>query len=437
MKLPTVAIVGRPNVGKSSIFNRILKRPFAVVDPTAGVTRDRNYATADWAGVSFYLIDTGGIVPDTGDLMDKAISDQADFAIGEADVVVLVVDTQVGVDNTDLDIARKLHRSGKPVILVANKVDSEKFDNDVFEFMKLGLDEPMPISATVGRGVGDMLDKLVSLLPESIDSDESDDSVIRVAVVGRPNVGKSSFINRLTGSERAIVTPIAGTTRDAVDTPFEFDGQKYVLVDTAGLRRRYKVHENIEFYTNVRTDRAIAACDVAVILIDAAEGLSTQDQRILDSVYSNRRSAVLAINKWDLIEKDSLTADRFARELTDQLARQSHLPIIFISALSGQRVIKVLPMVKEVYDEGRKRIGTAELNEFLEKIVAQKHPPAQQGKYIKLNYMTQTEVGPPTFVVFTNRPKLIAKSYISYIENQIRKQFGFAGVPFRLKFRQK
>jgi GTP-binding protein len=437
MSLPTVAIVGRPNVGKSSLFNRILRKQIAVVDEEAGVTRDRNYAVAEWNGVSFYLVDTGGMVPDTGDLMEKMIYDQAEFAINEADLVLFVVDTQVGADSTDHEIARCLHRSRKKCLLVANKADNEQSEHETFEFLKLGIGDPAPVSATVGRGIGELLDMLVSRLPAQETKGEAGESPIRVAVVGRPNVGKSSFINELIGKDRLIVTPIAGTTRDAVDTPFEIDGRAYVLVDTAGLRRHYKVQENIEFYTNLRTERAIAGCDVAVVLMDAKEGLTSLDQRIMEQVISNRRSVVLAVNKWDLVEKETSTADEYTRAIDGILARYAYVPVIYISARTGQRVAKVMAMVREVYDESRRQVTTSDLNDFLKRVVNRKHPPARQGKYIKLNYMTQTGVGPPSFVIFANHPKLIDKAYIAYIENRLRDEFGFRGVPFRLRFKRK
>jgi len=437
MRTPTVAIIGRPNVGKSSLFNRFIRRRLAVVAEEPGVTRDRNYAVCDWNGVEFRLIDTGGMVLQAGDLMEKLIYEQAEFAIREADVVLFLVDIQVGVDHTDQNIARLLQKSDCECILVANKVDSEKQVPEIYEFMKLGLGEPQPVSAMTGYRVGDLLDELVSRLPVIDDDPEVDGDTIRVALVGRPNVGKSSFINRLIGQDRHIVTPMAGTTRDAVDTPFELDGQKYILVDTAGLRKKQKVHENIEFYTTLRASRAIDNCDVAVVLIDAADGLTAQDQRIFDQVHHCRRSAVLAINKWDLIEKDTHTADRFTERINDTLAKYAFLPEIYISALTGQRVKKVLSLVKQVYEESRKRIPTPELNDFLQKITSRQHAPARKGKFIKFNYITQSEVGPPTFVFFVNHPHLIDKSYIGYLSNQIRAAYGYEGVPFRMKFRKK
>lgn len=437
MSLPTVAIVGRPNVGKSSLFNRFLQKRLAVVHEQSGITRDRNYAVCDWNGVTFRLIDTGGMVPDADEMMDRLIYDQTEFAISEADLVIFVVDAQVGADWVDEAIARRLRQAKVKAILVANKADNERLELETYDFLRLGLDEPHPISATIGRNIGDLLDRVVGELPEQSEDEIPAPEVIRVAVVGRPNVGKSSFINSLTGSERAIVTPIAGTTRDAVDTPFEFEGRQYVLVDTAGLRKRYKVHENVEFYTTLRTARAIESCDVAVVLIDATAGVTSQDQHVLDEVVGNRRAGVLAVNKWDLVEKDSHTADKFRREILDVLARHNFLPIIFISALTGQRVPKVLEMVRHVHEQTHRRVTTSELNEFLQRVVAKQHPPSRAGRFIKLNYATQTEVAPPTFIFFANYPKLLDKSYIQYLSNQIRQQFGFEGVPIRLKFRRK
>jgi GTP-binding protein len=409
MSIPIVAVVGRPNVGKSSLFNRFLKKRLAVVDPISGVTRDRNYSQCDWNGRIFHLVDTGGMVPETRDAMERAIMDQSEFAIHEADLVVFVVDIQVGADHVDERLARILQKSGKPCILVANKADDENLTNQSYAMSRLGLGDAWPVSATAGLGIGELLDEIVSKLPE-VRPDEALPDAIRVAVVGRPNVGKSSFINKLLGEQRLIVSPVAGTTRDAVDTPFEFEGQSYVLVDTAGLRRSYKVQENIEFYTNLRAERAIDDCNVAVVLLDASQGFTAQDQRVLAQVLETRRPVVLAINKWDLVEKDTHTADRFSEAIKAALAKFSFVPLIYISALSGQRVTKVLDLVKKVHAEHNKRISTSALNEFLRRAFAQRKPPAKQGKYIQFNYVTQTEVAPPTFVFFTNQPLLVDKA---------------------------
>jgi len=436
VSLPTVAIIGRPNVGKSSLFNRFLKKKLAVVDPQSGVTRDRNYSECDWNGREFRLVDTGGMVPDTKDTMEQAILDQADFAIDEADLVLMVVDSMVGLDQTDERLARIMHKGGKECILVANKVDNENLANELYGFARLGLGDPCPVSATVGRGIGELLDEIVERLPD-LETESEDSDVIRVALVGRPNVGKSSFINQLLGEKRLIVSDVAGTTRDAVDTPLELGGRKYTMVDTAGLRRKYKVRENIEFYTNLRGIRAIESCDVALVMVDAAAGLSAQDQRILGQVLEARRAAVLVINKWDLIEKDSLTADRFTAALNERLAHFAFLPIIFISALHGQRVTKVMSLVDRVHAEHHRRIPTSKLNDFLEKAFQRRKPPAVQGKYIQFKYVTQSEVAPPTFVFFVNRPELVRKSYMHYLTNRLRDEFGFEGSPIRLKCRRK
>lgn len=437
MSLSTVAIIGRPNVGKSSLFNRFLQKKIAVVDEIPGVTRDRNYSICDWAGREFYLIDTGGIVPNSTDLMEKLITDQTDFAIFESDLILFLVDSLTGVDTVDLKIARSLKKAGRNCLLIANKADDEVIDLQAFEFMKLGLGEPILVSATGGRGIGELLDIIVDNLPKDEKTLESDEKPIRIAVIGRPNVGKSSFINKLIGQDRLIVTPIAGTTRDAVDTPFEFEGQKYTLIDTAGLRRKYKVTENIEFYTNLRTDKALESCDVAVIIVDATEKVSSQDQKVLDKVMSARRPAVLVVNKWDLIEKDSFTADKYTKDINDIISKYSFLPIIYISAVSGQRVSKVINLVYNVHLENHKKISTSELNDFLQKAVKKTHPPARKAKYIKLNYVIQSEVAPPTFIFFSNYPEFIDKSYINYLHNQLRKSFGFEGIPIRLKFKKK
>ncbi len=437
MRMPTVAIIGRPNVGKSSLFNRFLKKRLAVVDKEPGVTRDRNYAVCDWRGVSFRLVDTGGIITESIELMDQLIYDQTEFALSEADLVLFLVDTHVGPDPSDRMIARRLQRSDSECILVANKADTPELENEIHEFLKLGLGDAVPISVTRGLGIGDLLDLVVLRLPSQDTLPAEEKGLVRVALVGRPNVGKSSFINCLAGEERLVVTPQAGTTRDAVDTLLAINGRHYILVDTAGLRRRYKVHENIEFYTNLRAGRAIEDCDVAVVLIDATSSVTSQDQRILEQVIEKRRPAVIAVNKWDLIEKDSNTADRFTVQIRDILASYAFLPVIYVSALSGQRVAKVMSLVDKVFAETNKRIPTSELNDFLQRVQKRKHPPARQGKHIKFNYVTQSEVAPPTFVFFVNHPKLIDRSYIGFLSNQIRAQYGFEGVPFRLKFCRK
>lgn len=437
MNLPTVAIIGRPNVGKSSLFNRLLKKKLAVVHPQSGITRDRNYAVCDWNGVEFHLIDTGGIVPESKDLMERLIADQAEFAIHEADLVLLIVDTQVGANYIDEQIARQLFKAGKPTLVIANKTDNQLLEADIYDFMKLGLGEPLPVSATGGLNIGELLDEIVNRLPERPAEEESPDDTIKIAVVGRPNVGKSSFINKLSGEDRLIVSPIAGTTRDAVDSRLVFEGQKYTLIDTAGLRRSYKVDENIEFYSTLRTSRALENCDVAVILVDAVDGVTAQDQHILSEALENRRGAVLAINKWDLIEKGEKTADEYLANVKETLAQESFVPVLFISALTGQRIGKVLTAVHRVHEQNYRRLSTPELNQFLQEVYGRRKPPARLGKFIQMKYLTQTEVAPPTFVFFTSHPELVDRGYVHYLSNQLREEFGFEGVPIRLKFRRK
>jgi len=436
MSLPVVAIVGRPNVGKSSLFNRFLHKRLAVVHEQSGITRDRNYAVCDWNGREFTLVDTGGLVPGTKDLLEKAIMDQSEFAVHEADLVLLVVDVQSGVHLDDERLARLLQKSGKNVMLIANKADNEVIGLDAHEFARLGLGDVWPVSAMMGEGTGDLLDELVKRLPPPAE-DESAGDAVRVALIGRPNVGKSSFINRLLGQDRLIVSAMAGTTRDAVDTPFDFEGRRYVLIDTAGLRRSYKVTENIEFYTNLRAERAIDGCHVAIVLIDAQEGFTAQDQRILSQVMAARRPAVMAVNKWDLIEKDYQTADHMAAAIKTGMATYSFVPLIFVSALTGQRLAKVLSLVDSVHGQHNRRISTADLNSFLQKAFARQKPPARQGKFIQFKYVTQTETAPPTFVFFVNHPQLVDKSYLQYLSNQLRSEFGFEGSPIRLKCRRK
>lgn len=435
MKLPLVAIVGRPNVGKSSLFNRLLGKRIAIVDPTPGVTRDRNYADCLWNGHRFRLIDTGGIDFVSDDDFAHQITAQAEFAIAEADLTVFLVDNQVGINTDDIALARKLSKARRPVLLAVNKADSIQLALDRFTFLNLGLGEPLPISATVGLGIGELLDSIIEKLPSDVQAEP--DPTVRVAIVGRPNVGKSSLINKLLGENRLIVSEIAGTTRDAVDSELEVNGRRFTLVDTAGMRKKSKVAENIEFYTSLRTTRAIELCDVAVLMIDGSTGITTQDQRILGQVFESRRAAVLVVNKWDLVEKDSKTADQYTKAINLLLAKHAFLPIIYVSALSGQRVGKILDLVHHVHEQHQRRVGTSELNQFLERTLRLRKPPATDGKFIQIKYVTQSETAPPTFVFFCSHAKLLDKSYIQFLSNQLREKFGFSGVPIRLKFRYK
>lgn len=436
MSLPLVALIGRPNVGKSSIFNRFLNKRLAIVDDMPGVTRDRNYSVCDWNGRDFYLVDTGGIIPESRSGIEKMVLEQSETAIDQADLTVLIVDCQTGVDSTEEKIASRLLKAGKNVLLLANKADNDNIAAQKYDFMKLGLGEPLAVSAANGQGIGDALDEVVSRLPDEVDTVPEEDA-LRIAVIGKPNVGKSSFINKLIGTDRVIVSPIPGTTRDAVDTPFEFEGRKYVLVDTAGLRKKAKVTEDLEFYTNLRTIRAIENAHVALVLVDATQGLTVQDLKVIEDAIHARRAIVLAVNKWDLIEKDDTTADTYTRQVKEFVRKISYIPIIYISCLTGQRVVKTISAIDKVFENWHRKISTSELNAFTEEIVRKQPPAAVKGKYIRLFYVTQAGIRPPTFLFFGNYPKLIQKSYIRYIENQLRSRYDFEGIPIRIRFKQR
>ena len=436
MRLPIVAIIGRPNVGKSSLFNRFLRKKIAIVDDRPGITRDRNYAVCEWQGRRFYLIDTGGMLPGTKVDMEKMILSQAETAVEQADLILLVVDAQTGIDKTDSRIAAGLLKSGRKTLLLANKCDSPLQESEIFQFLKLGLGEPMPISATGGRGIGDTLDRIVSLLPEELDSEIADEP-IRLAIIGRPNVGKSSFVNRLLGEERAIVSPQPGTTRDAVDTPFEFEGRKYVLTDTAGLRRKSKVTDDLEYYTTLRTLRALESSHIAVLLLDASQGLLAQDIQILEDAVEASRGIILVVNKWDLVEKDSKTADRITLSIKKTIATRAYIPVVFISSLSGQRITKVLSLADKAFANWGRQVATSDFNKALEELVAKQPPAAAKGKYIKFYYGLQVGVRPPSFQLFCNYPELLMKSYLRYIENQLRARIDFEGTPLRISLRKR
>lgn len=436
MKLPLVALIGRPNVGKSSLFNRFLKKRVAIVDDRPGITRDRNYSICEWAGREFFLIDTGGMVPGSKSGMEKMVLEQSETAIAQADVIIFIVDCQTGLSNTDQKIAQKLLKGEKRVLMAANKADDDFSENERFQFERLGLGEPLPVSATAGRGIGEILDRIVALLPDG-ETEGTDTETIKIAVIGRPNVGKSSFINRLIGEERVIVSPVPGTTRDAVDTPFEIDGRRYILVDTAGLRRKEKVTEDLEFFTTLRTLRAVDDCHVALVLVDASEGLILQDLKVVESALETRRAIVLAVNKWDLIEKDEKTSDIFTSQIKDFARTLAFIPVIYISSLTGQRVAKTLTVVNSVFENWSREIPTGELNNFIEEIVRKQPPAAVRGKYMKILYGTQVGIRPPSFLLFCNYPDLLQKSYLRYIENQMRERFNFEGAPLRIKFKRK
>ncbi len=436
--LPKIAIIGRPNVGKSTLFNRVIRKREAIVDDQPGVTRDRRYYDAEWSGRIFTLIDTGGYLPDKENLIHKSVLQQVIEAIHEADVIVFLTDARTGVTSIDEEIAQLLKKTDKPVLLAVNKVDDATFEIDALEFYKLGLGEPVPISAMGGRNIGDFLDMVLALVPAvSTTASQKPDHAIKLAVVGKPNVGKSSFVNAILGIEKMIVTDIPGTTRDAIDTPFKRNGQDFLLIDTAGLRKKSKVRDEIEYYSNVRSIRSIQICDVAIVLIDARDGIQDQDKTIIEHAIRHRKGVVLGVNKWDLIEKNTYTAKETEEEIFDRMPYLRHVPVIFLSALTRQRVYRLVDVAKSVYDEREKRIPTSVLNEFLEQTIAINPPPAPGGKHIKIKYCTQVKSGPPVFAFFCNYPDLIKANYKQFLENQLREHFGFFGVPLTLTFRRK
>ncbi|CUS95935.1 GTP-binding protein [Candidatus Kryptobacter tengchongensis] len=432
-----VAIVGRPNVGKSTLFNRIIGERDAIVDPKSGVTRDRHYGQAEWNGKKFTVIDTGGYVPDSDDVFESAIREQVQIAIDEADVIVFVVDAITGVTPIDIEIAKILRQTKKKVILAVNKIDNDKLELYSSQFYELGLGEPFSISALHGRKVGDFLDEVVKDLPEKVEETEEGKNQIKVAVVGQPNVGKSSFVNAILGENRIIVTDIPGTTRDSIDTTFRYNDTEFVLIDTAGLRRRSKIKESIEFYSAIRALKSVERCDVAVVMLDATCGLERQDLRIIGEAADLKKGIIIAVNKWDLIEKDSNTALEYEHALKERLKVFDYVPILFISAKTKQRIFKVLDLAKIVYDERNKKIKTSELNKVLFPIVKETPPPAVSGKEIKIKYVTQVKTAPPVFAFFANFPDDIPEHYKRFLENKIREHFGFIGVPVTIVFKKK
>ena len=432
--IPVVALVGRPNVGKSALFNRIIGDDTAIVSDEAGTTRDRHFALAQWNGRDFWLVDTGGLVEDSDLPMDVAIKRQVKEAIAEADLLLLTVDAKAGLHPSDARIADLIRHARKPWLLVANKVDDPK-SSDWFEFFNLGAGDPVPVSAGNGKNSGDLLDAIVAALPTA-PSDGVPDAV-RVAVIGRPNVGKSSFINRLLGEERLVVSDVAGTTRDSIDTPFTFHGEPYIFVDTAGLRRQSRVDDGVEFYSALRTRRAIDRADLCLLMIDAVEGLHNQDLKIATLAWEAGRGMIIIVNKWDLKEKDDKTAAKFQKECVEKAPYLAHVPFLFTSALTGQRVTKVLEVIREVRAERAKRVPTSEVNEGLHALLARRQPPQAAGNEVKLNYATQVETAPPTIVVFGNHPELVQEHYVRYLHNGFREMWGFTGNPLRIILKRK
>ena len=430
-----VAIVGRPNVGKSTLFNRIVKHKEAIVDDISGVTRDRLYGETEWNGKHFDLVDTGGFVPGSEDKIEKAVREQAYIAIDESDVIIYLVDGKDGVTPFDQDIATILRNSKKPVVLVVNKCDNPKLDLNSYEFHSLGLGEPHAISALGGRNTGDFLDEVVSHLDES-DSAQNDDR-LKIAIIGRPNVGKSSISNALLGQSRSIVTDIAGTTRDSVDSVLKYYGEEMVLIDTAGLRRKANIKENIEFYSTLRTTRSIERCDVAVVVLDATLGLEDQDKKIINQVDEKRKGIIIAVNKWDLMEKDSNTAVKYTNSIHDLMRTYSYIPVIYISAISKQRITRIPELAKTIKEKRQKRISTGILNRELLPELEKTPPPAIHGRDLRINYITQVNTEPPVFAFFCNHPQLVPEAYKRFMENTMRKLYDFEGTPISFVFRKK
>lgn len=437
MSKPVVAIVGRPNVGKSTLFNALAGENISIIKDTPGVTRDRIYADVTWLDHAFTLIDTGGIEPDSSDIILSQMREQAQIAIDTADVIIFLVDVRQGLQDADSKVADMLRRSHKPVILVVNKVDSfQKFMADVYEFYNLGIGDPVPVSASSRLGIGDMLDEVVKHFPEESEEQEEDDRP-KVAVVGKPNVGKSSIINKLTGENRVIVSDIAGTTRDAIDTDIRWKGKEYIFIDTAGLRRKNKIKEELERYSIIRTVTAVERADVVVVVIDAKEGVTEQDAKIAGIAHERGKGIIIAVNKWDAIEKNDKTIYEFTRKVRETLSFMPYAEILFISAVSGQRLPKLFETIDMVIENQTLRVQTGVLNEIVTEAVAMQQPPSDKGKRLKIFYVTQVAVKPPTFVIFVNDKELMHFSYVRYLENKIRESFGFKGTSLKFIIRER
>ncbi len=437
MAKPIVAIVGRPNVGKSTLFNKIAGKRISIVEDTPGITRDRVYADAEWSGREFTMIDTGGIEPYSKDIILSQMRRQANLAIEMADVILFMVNVRDGMTAADQEVATMLQKANKPIILVCNKVDAPgEPPLELYEFYNLGLDEPMAVSSVHGRGIGDVLDKCISYFPEADEYEEEDNS-IKVAVVGKPNAGKSSLINRLLGEERVIVSDIAGTTRDAIDTHLDKNGKSYVFIDTAGMRKKNKVDDIVERYSVIRSLNAVERCDVCVVMIDGVEGISEQDSKIAGYAHEQGKATVIVVNKWDAVEKDDKTMEAMRKKIYEELGFMQYAPVVFISALTGQRVDNLFSNIDFVADQNARRLQTGALNDVLTDAVARVQPPSDKGKRLKLYYITQASTKPPTFVIFVNDAELAHFSYIRYIENQIRESFGLTGTPVRFIIRER
>ena len=436
MGKPIVAIVGRPNVGKSTLFNKLAGKRISIVEDTPGVTRDRVYAQAEWLNYNFTIIDTGGIEPENNDVIISKMRRQAQVAIETANVIIFIVDGREGLTAADKEVAQMLRKSKKPIVLVVNKIDNMKQENYIYEFYNLGIGEPISISASQGLGLGDMLDKLVENFKNEGNEDE-DSEYIKIAFIGKPNVGKSSLINKLLGEERVIVSDIPGTTRDAIDSYLETDEGKFLLIDTAGVRRKSKVKEEIEKYSVIRTYTAVERADVCILMLDATHDISEQDEKIIGYAHELNKAIMVVINKWDLVDKDTKTVNKYKTSIGSSLSFMSYAPYLFISAKTGQRVNRIFKMVRECYDNYCKQIKTGILNDIIGKIVMMKEPPVVGNKRLKIYYVTQIGTKPPTFVFFVNDPKCIHFSYRRYIENQLRDSFDFTGTGIKLEFRER
>lgn len=434
---PIVAVVGRPNVGKSTLFNKIAGKRISIVEDTPGITRDRIYADAEWCGHEFTLIDTGGIEPAANDIILSQMREQAGMAIDMADVILFMVNVRDGMTAADKEVAAMLQKCGRPVILVCNKVDNPGNPPiEMYEFYNLGIGEPKPVSSIHGLGVGDLLDEIVSYFPNESSTAE-EENIIKVAVVGKPNAGKSSLINRILGENRVIVSDIAGTTRDAIDSTYELDGQKYVFIDTAGMRKRGKINENVERYSVARSLGAVDRADVCLIMIDAQEGITEQDTKIAGYVHESGKASVIVVNKWDLIEKETNTMRNFKNKVKEGFNFMMYAPSVYISAVTGLRVDSLFDMIKSTLAENSKRISTGVLNDVINEAIAMVQPPSDKGKRLKIYYATQAGTKPPTFVLFVNNAELAHYSYIRYLENQLRAKFGFEGTPIKFIIREK
>lgn len=436
MSKPIVAVVGRPNVGKSTFFNKVAGRRISIVEDTPGVTRDRIYAEAEWLGNTFTLIDTGGIEPFTKDIILHQMRMQAELAIETADVIIFMLDGREGITAADYEVANMLRKANRPTLVVVNKVDTKTLEGNVFEFYNLGLGEPIPISGQQALGLGDLLDEVVGLFPKDKKGIE-DEEKLKIAVIGKPNAGKSTLINKMLGEDRVIVSDIPGTTRDAIDTPFKYKGEDYILIDTAGVRRKSRITENIEKYSVIRSFTGIERSDVCLIMIDAEEGVTEQDTKIAGYAHEEGKASIIIVNKWDVIEKETKTMDKYHKGIREALSFMSYAPILFISAKTGQRTHRIMELVNYVSNQHSMRISTGMLNEVIGEATLMNQPPSDKGRRLNILYSTQASVKPPTFILFVNDSELLHFSYQRYLENQIRKSFGFEGTPIRFIIRQR